>query len=391
MLGGLFGGDVSGPVHSTVGAFRDNAKVSSDLPPINAPGHVPAGLPGWKRAPCLGCDRQIVQARDGWVGIGGTRTGSYLLTWGAEPLLARATDPDRVPDEPLCLLGVAHHACVERARARFEAGTIALPGELPILDVEQGPHLPKLGYTLHLPPRPDACPFCDCTTGLTDEHVWPKWYSRDLQARGATLTGDNVRRGRIDLTVPVCGTCNHTWMSVLETDTGPLLTDMMRAGTGQSRPIRITLDQQARLATWAVKTAYLLDVQKQPTVPRGFLNEFALQRAPNESTIVWVAGYTPDVAARSEKRALDFLSRGGRTRNSPNGFVVTFTIFNVLFQIVGHFNGGPAVMSGGRRRGYEPALFRTWPAPSTDLTWPPDVAFSRTSWDDLTASITDGG
>lgn len=121
----------------------------------------------------------------------------------------------------------------------------------------------------------------------------------------------------------------------------------------------------------------------------GFLHEFALQRAPNESTIVWVAGYTPDVAARSQKRALDFPSRGRRTRNSPNGFVVTFTIFNVLFQVVGHFNGGPAVMTGGRSH-YESALFQIWPAPTTDLVWPPPVAFSRTSWDDLIASMTDG-
>lgn len=219
--------------------------------------------------------------------------------------------------------------------------------------------------------------------------MWPLWYSRELQARGATLVGDNVRRSRIDLTVPVCATCNNTRMSVLETDACPLLTDMMRAGAGENRPIRITPDQQARLATWAVKTAFLLDVQSQPTVPHGFLNGFALQRAPNESTIVWVAGYTPDVAARPEKRALDFLSRGGRTRNSPNGFVVTFTIFNVLFQVVGHYNGDPAVMSGCRHL-YESVLCRIWPAPGTDLVWPPAVAFSRASWDDLTASITDG-
>jgi len=349
---------------------------------------MPGGMPGWKRAACLGCGRRIVQARHGWVGIGGTRTGSYVLTWGAEPLLARATDPDRVPDEPLYLLGVAHHGCVERARARLETGTAVLAEGLPILDVEQGAHLPEVGYRLHLPLRSNACPFCDSSTDLTDEHVWPRWYSKELQERGATPAGDNVRRGRIDLTVPVCGTCNNTWMSVLETDTSPLLTDMMRAGMGESGPIRITFEQQARLATWAVKTAYLLDVQRQPTVPRGFLNEFALQRAPNESTIVWVAGYTPDVAARSAKRALDFQFRGGPTRNSPNGFVVTFTIFNVLFQVVGHFNGGPAVMSGVRRR-YESALFRIWPAPGADLIWPPSVAFSRISWDDLTASITD--
>ena len=360
-----------------------------DPPPTDAPGQTRGGTPDWKRADCLGCDRRIVRVRDGWVELGGTRSGSYLLTWGAEPLLARATDPDRAPDEPLYLLGVAHHGCLEKARARVEAGTIALPDDLPPLQVEQGAEVPDPGYTLHLPSQPDACPFCDRTTGLTDEHVWPEWYSRELQSRGAIPMGDNVRRGRIDLTVPVCNPCNTTWMSVLENDVGPLLIRMMRAGIAENEPFRITLNQQARLTSWAVLKAYLLDAMTQPSVPRGFLHEFALRREPNESTMVWVAGYTPDVAARSQKRALDLLSRTGRTRNSPNGFVVTFTIFNVLFQVVGHFNGGPAVVSSDRPR-YESALFPMWPAPTSDIIWPPAVAFSRTSWVDLMASITDG-
>jgi hypothetical protein len=270
-----------------------------------------------------------------------------------------------------------------------KAGIVALPDDLPLLDVERGAHVPDPAYILHLPPQPDACPFCDRTTGLTDEHVWPGWYSRELHSRGAIPVGDGVRRGRIGLTVPVCTACNNTWMSVLENDVRQTLISMMGAGTGESETFRITLDQQARLASWAVMKAYLLDAMTEPTVPRGFLHEFALRREPNESMVVWVAGYTPDVAARSQKRALDFLSHGKRTRNSPNGFVVTFTIFNVLFQVVGHFNGGPAVVSGGRPQ-YDSALFPVWPDPITDLVWPPAVAFSRTSWDDLIASMTDG-
>ena len=68
--------------------------------------------------------------------------------------------------------------------------------------------------------------------------------------------------------------------------------------------------------------------------------------------MVWVAGYTPRDAARAHKRAMDFLMKNGeRTTNSPNGFVVAFKILNVLFQVVGHFNGrqaGPTLMTAGR-------------------------------------------
>lgn len=358
-------------------------------PPTDPMNHTGAGLPQWKRADCLGCDSRIVRARDAWVEIGGTRSGSYLVTWGAEPLLAHATDPDRLPDEPTFLLGVAHRSCLETVHTRAEAGSLRVAADLPLLKVELGEGLPALDYALHLPAQPESCPFCDRTEDLTNEHVWPEWFSRELRRRGASLTGDNVRRGRIDLTVPVCGACNNTWMSVLENDAAHVLRKMMGAGAQVVEASRFAPHERARLASWAVLKAYLLDsLAQQPIVPRGFLQEFALRREPNESTIVWVAGYTPDVAARAEERALDFPGRDGRGHNSPNGFAVTFTAFNVLFQVVGHFNKGSAVMHD-RRWQYEPALFRVWPAPTNELEWPPAVGFSGASWNDLVASVSD--
>jgi hypothetical protein len=348
---------------------------------------LPPGIPGWRRASCLGCDCLVVQARDGYVEFGGTRNGSYLIMYGDAPLRVRSTDVDGPPDEPLYLLGVAHQACAEQAFSRIRAGTATLAPELPTMQVEQGAHLPEVAYTLHLPPQPEACPFCDTTKDLTREHVWPDWYSKLLGARGATLRGAHVARGRIDLTVPVCRTCNNTWMSVLENDIRPLLVAMIDAGSGSVPPLRLSTADQTLLAVWAVKTAYLLDAHQQPAVPRGFLHEFARRRRPNESTVVWVAAYTPNLAARSEKRALDFLGPDGPTNNSPNAFLVTFTMLNVLFQVVGHFNGGPMRIRDDRSH-YRDALFQLWPT-ARDISWPPSFGFSDSSWADLTASITD--
>ena len=362
--------------------------VSNDVAP-EAPRQAPGDPPRWRKARCLGCNQWIVKVRAGWVEIGGTRDGSYLIMWRAMPLLAHLTDPESIPDEPLYLLGVAHQRCVARARARLEDCSVALPDDLPLIMVEMGPSVPRIPYTLDKPAEINACPFCDNQQELTREHVWPGWYSRYLQERGATLTGDIVSHNSIELTVPVCRSCNNTWMSVLEKDTRPLLMAMADAGTGRKLPISLTPAQQTQLATWAVKTAYLIDAYQQPAIPRGFLHEFALHRIPNQWTAVWVAGYTPDVAARAEKRAMEFLSSSGPTNNSPNGFVVTFTIFNVLFQIVGHFNGGSFQINDNRRH-YDQALFRIWPSPGTDLPWPPAFGFSRVSWDSLAASITNG-
>lgn len=179
-------------------------------------------------------------------------------------------------------------------------------------------------------------------------------------------------------------------MSTLEGDVKQLLVSMADAGTGSRSPVRLSAAKQVRLATWAVKTAYLIDAYQAPVIPRGFLHELALQRVPNAWTVAWVAGYTADVALRADKRALDFLTSAGQpTNNSPNAFVVTFTILNVLFQVVGHFNGGTWELRDDRKQ-YDVALFEIWPNPSASLTWPPAFGFSRLSWDGLVASITAG-
>lgn len=349
----------------------------------------PAGMPGWRNAPCLGCGRKVTQSRHSWVIVGGTRSGSYLIFWGAMPRLVYATDPLSVPDEKLFVLGVAHQTCVDAARARIEAGGVRLPAELPDLEIDLGDQVPMPPYTLDKPAEISACPFCDSVEGLTREHVWPDWYSRELQERGAVLTGDIIVDNRIEITLPVCGDCNNKWMSVLESDAKKLLLLMADAATGSRSPVRLSAPDQARLATWAVKTAYLIDAYQAPLIPRGFLHELALQRVPNAWTVVWVGGYTTDVALRADKRALDFSTTAGKpTINSPNGFVITFTILNIVFQVAGHFNGGTWTLRDDRKQ-YDDALFQIWPNAAPSLGWPPGLGFSRASWDDLAASITD--
>jgi len=90
-----------------------------------------------------------VRARHAWVAIGGTRSVSYLLVWGSQPLLSHSTDPDNVPDEHVFLLGVAHHQCVGKARQQLEAGQVVLPDNLPILQIETGSDVPPVRYTLY--------------------------------------------------------------------------------------------------------------------------------------------------------------------------------------------------------------------------------------------------
>lgn len=347
---------------------------------------LPVGVPGWRRAACLGCDKTVVAARDDYVLVGGTPDGRFLILLGAELQRILTTAGAVPPDEPMFVLGAAHRLCSARARTRIEDGPVVSTEGLPVLTAEFGDRLPLLAYTLHQPVQADMCPFCDETEDLTDEHVWPDWFSRLLVARGAVLSGPDVGNGKINITVPVCRSCNNTWMSVIEKDTRDLLIKMFDAATGKIDPFQLTATEQTQLAKWAVKTAYLIDAYTQPAVPRGYLHEFALHRAPNAAIFVWVAGFTPHSPAVGEKRALDFLGRDGKpTNNSPNAFVVTFTILHVLFQVVGQFNDKAPEMRDNRVQ-YAPCLFGIWPN-QPSITWPPQVGFSEKSWAELHDSI----
>lgn len=228
-------------------------------------------LPGSRQAPCLGCGRRVVTARDPHVEIGGRRDGSVLMMYEAKPLLALATNPEQVFQSDLELLGVAHRACIQLVRQRLEAQQVHLPDELPrlIVDQEVG-ELPAL----HLPPPPGRCAFCRATD-VTDEHVWPHWISRKLGGHdGFTMPSSHgPRRMRsLDITASVCVTCNNRWLSVLEKDIQPVLGPLIE---GKERTL--APDEQRLLATWAVKTALMLDLASgNPLIATGFYYDLRL-------------------------------------------------------------------------------------------------------------------
>jgi hypothetical protein len=126
-------------------------------------------------------------------------------------------------------------------------------------------------------PVPAGCPFCGSRTRLTKEHAWAQWlraegpahavwaehYRGSRQARRfpqPVISLDGILR-HVDsspnlsseflatVTVKVCGNCNSTWMNRLENHAQELLRPVFRGGT-----VRLTPDDHAKLATWAVKS-----------------------------------------------------------------------------------------------------------------------------------------
>jgi hypothetical protein len=345
---------------------------------------IPAGMPGWRRADCLGCDEVIVQSRHGWVTVAGTRSGSWLAAWPTRPDLSVATDPDNIPADGIYLLGVAHPQCMEAALHRLRGGGLELPADLPTVTLEtdiefDGDEEPLL----HLPGTADRCPFCNAAGDLTAEHVWPDWFIKAVAQRGDSVSIDGVARPLRHLTIDVCGTCNNEWMSVLEQDARTLLADMLRTR-------RTTLDaaQQERLAAWATLKAYELEYLSRRTTPRGYLQDLRNKRVPPHGISVWLGAYTPDEPARAWIRyhRVSALSPDGPV--GVNVFSVTFTLYQVVLQVIGHYVAGNVVMrDSGPAAG---AISQLWPVSDEQVTWPLPQGFSHDSIGWLVNRIDDG-
>lgn len=297
-----------------------------------------------------------------------------------EPLLSQSNDPDALYEaDDLYLLGVAHRLCLPEARRRLIAGEVELPDELARLRVDEDvPELPAL----HLPPTLERCPFCD-NNDPTDEHVFPQWLSKELTAiAGLVRPGEKGARPlrKLDITAPICSTCNNRWLSVLENDVKPLLSHMLR---GEEQ--RLFHNEQKLLATWALKTAMMLDLSSgRPIIPTGFFHSLRQRREPFQSSFVWIAGYSGSQWATWASHAP--LQLGSSEGEPPNGFVSTFTTFRVVFQVVGYFTNGGASFDDNRI--YREALAQISPLRCLPVEWPPNrLAFDDESLETLAGSI----
>lgn len=111
------------------------------------------------------------------------------------------------------------------------------------------------------------CGFCESATKISREHVFGGWIGPILGSDRAGVTVQhrfkqdeaatvqwNVPRLDQKVKMP-CRTCNEGWMEALETLMRPIVTPMI-LGRG---PVVLNVFSQVVIATWAVKTAMVME------------------------------------------------------------------------------------------------------------------------------------
>ncbi|MFG0253249.1 MAG: hypothetical protein ACF8NJ_10285, partial [Phycisphaerales bacterium JB038] len=210
--------------------------------------------------------------------------------------------------------------------------------------------------------RPRRCAFCR-KPQVSAEHVFPAWLSEALTGEGQVgLTlferphGQERETKGFDTVVKrVCRECNNGWMADLEGAAKAVMVPMLL----QDRYVELLPDAVRVLATWAYKTALMVefvstrptpDGRDQPPAPQDCFSEFHVRRTPPPDAAIWLASYhmrgSGDALVSYRETRLRLLNpadittfeRTGRLPPNPEvarHFVTTIAAGAVVLQVAG--------------------------------------------------------
>jgi hypothetical protein len=211
---------------------------------------------------------------------------------------------------------------------------------------------------------PNPCVFCGSTTSkINKEHVIPNWISKlfaDEDSQGYGI----IRDGKLETAFiapllqqtvgVVCELCNGGWMSKLEHDVMPNLGPMIQSG----RTTKLPPQSQRLLATWSVKTAFMLQDFKsgRRLVPDSEYRRFCSIKQPPPGYDVFLARRIvkhdsagrkilmasdvrrvermDTILPRTDERVVEVVT--GLQTGKYVAFTTVFTIGPVVFIVVGH-------------------------------------------------------
>ena len=243
---------------------------------------------------------------------------------------------------------------------------------------------------------PNTCVFCKAAE-TSREHVVGEWvgklFPEEQQSTYGIMraNGDIIsfQRKPFDLKVKVvCVNCNTGWMSDLETAVMSRLGPMIQS----ARATRLTPCFQSTLATWAVKTALMMEyLHPAPRViPDTEYAALYAQQQPSQRYLVFISRWDPQIdtssralvighsnlvnklpintyPSRASREEAERLRKGFRD-GTYIVFDSKFAIGHVAFAILGH--NAPATLHLGMSLRFLEFGHRIWPV-NHSLTWPP--------------------
>jgi hypothetical protein len=224
------------------------------------------------------------------------------------------------------------------------------------------------------------CVFCG-EMGSSREHVFARWISRQLVHSGGapftlTTTSGRSKAGLPTVSVvtrDVCEPCNHGWMAKIEETAKPLL-----SGTIRGEAATWDATEQLAVATWAFKTAMMLDRSNEAAreVPPEHFDYMWRRRQPPPTVQISVARYHPRVG--EEHHGVVAAVRAGDP-SIKGSYSIVLSVGQIVFTLHGRAGLDPrgvrvdvAVVSGsGLWVPLWDTFVRVWPASGDVLEWPP--------------------
>jgi hypothetical protein len=240
------------------------------------------------------------------------------------------------------------------------------------------------------------CVFCGSTSNLiSKEHVFRERWRIDFEPIigdvGETIfdagTPDEIRFFGVPFDVEVqlpCKPCNESWMERMEGSVEAYLVPMATTG------IPVTLDprRQLDLASWAVKTALVLDYlrPKKRVIPNTEYPALYANQRPSTRHIVWIGKIDPrkdNLVVSTRKNRIprinvpksdatviaqvnDSIARGEWL------YITTFSLGFTVFQVMGGTLSNPVLLDTGPQ--HRASLTRIWPLNGQHVRWPPSVS-----------------
>jgi hypothetical protein len=227
---------------------------------------------------------------------------------------------------------------------------------------------------------PNTCIFCGHRGPNSDfppEHWVPEWLNRELfphHASGAVhnIHGRSWSKARFDLTVKhVCGTCNHGWMSQMESDARPHVSPLIHGLGGLPRDA----DDQRLVASYCFLKALSLELgrpkDEQATYPPGLYRGLKEYRHPPYLGCSIAIG-ARETSVETEPTYIWLKSLGqrydtdGPPATTTDGYRTYLLLGHLVLDVAGVFVAAQAVIDHGDR------MVKIWPdQPGDTVQWPP--------------------